>query len=281
MTRRADPWAFAAALTTILAASSPAAAQDREFTRTVDLQPGGRLRVEGSKGSIRLISWDRAQVDIRARIELPREESADYAQRAVDATEIDVVATAGSVSIRSDYDRVPARYFGESDSRTEPPVHYEIRAPRRIDLDVDSDRGPATIQGFEGTLDIIVDRGELDLQDAAGDVRLDIDRGQRSRLSGIRGSVRIEADRTDLRIDAISLDRDSRVEIDRGDVDLRVPADQRLTVRTDISRRGHFDSDLPIQWMSSDPRRSEGHVNGGGPELFVESDRARIGLRRR
>jgi hypothetical protein len=93
--------------------------------------------------------------------------------------------------------------------------------------------------------------------------------------------VRIEADRTDLRIDAISLDRDSRVEIDRGDVDLRVPADQRLTVRTDISRRGHFDSDLPIQWMSSDPRRSEGHVNGGGPELFVESDRARIGLRRR
>jgi hypothetical protein len=63
-------------------------------------------------------------------------------------------------------------------------------------------------------------------------------------------------------------------------VELRIPADQRLTVRTDISRRGSFDSDLPIQWTSMDSRRSEGHVNGGGPELFVESDRARIGLRK-
>lgn len=269
-------------LAALLTTCASAAGQDRQFTRTVDLQASGTLRLEGSKGSIRLTSWDRPQVDIRARIELPDHEPADYAQQAVDATEIEVTTMSGAVSIRSNYDRVPTREGrGRWGDRTVPAVHYDIRAPRRIDLHVNSDRGPTTIQGFEGTIDIVVDRGELDLRDAAGDVRLEIDRGERSRVSGLRGSVQIDADRTDLRVDALSLDRDSRIEADRGDIDVHISADQRLTLRTDISRRGHFDSDLPIQWMSTDLRRAEGHVNGGGPELRIDSDRAKIGLRRR
>lgn len=282
MRRTFDCSSLAAVLAVVVLGSSPVAAQDRQFAETVDLEPGGTLRVDGNKGSMQITAWDRPQVEIRARIELPDHESAEYAQQVVDATEIEVAASGGSVTVRSNYDHVPTRTgIGNRGDKTVPPVHYEIRAPRRIDLRVDSDRGPATIRGFEGTLDIVIDRGELDLQDAAGDVRLDIDRGERSRLANVGGSLTIEADRTDLRIEAAALERNSRIEIDRGDVDLRVPADQRLTVRTDVSRRGKFTSDLPIQWMSEDRRRSEGHVNGGGPELFVESDRAAISLRQR
>ena len=269
-------------LAAIMVAGSPARAQDRQFTRMVDLQPSGALSLEGDKGSITITAWDRPQVDIRARIELPGDVPADYAQAVVDATTIEVTASNGSVSVRTNYDNVPSRTgIGRWGDKTVPEVHYEIRAPRRIDLHVDSDRGPTSIRGFEGTLDIVVDRGELDLQDAAGDVRLNIDRGERSRLTNVRGSLAIEADRTDLRIEAAALERDSRIEIDRGDVDLRIAPDQRLTVRTELSRRGHFRSDLPIQWMSEDQRRSEGHVNGGGPQLYVESDRATIELRAR
>ena len=271
-----------AVLAALTFASSPIAAQDRQFTRTVDLAPSGSLHVEGDKGSITISSWDQPQVEIRARIELPDDVPPDYAQAVVDATEVEVTASSGSVSVRSNYENVPERTgIGRWGDKTVPAVHYDVRAPRRIDLRVDSDRGPARIRGFEGTLDIVIDRGELDLQDAAGDVRLDIDRGERSRLTNVRGSLTIDADRTDLRIEAAALERDSRIEIDRGDVDFRVAPDQRLTVRTDVSRRGSFRSDLPIQWMSEDERRSEGHVNGGGPQLYLESDRANIGLRAR
>ena len=100
----------------------------------------------------------------------------------------------------------------------------------------------------------MVDRGELDLNDVGGDVKVNIDRGDRSRLSRLRGRLEIEADRTDLEIDADALERASRLDIDRGDVRLRVPESHRLTVRTEISRRGEFTSDFPIQWNSSDPR---------------------------
>jgi hypothetical protein len=184
--------------------------------------------------------------------------------------------------VLSDYRNVPSRHErGRWDDRAVPPVHYEIRAPRRINLNVDSDRGPVAVSGIEGTADIVVDRGELDVRDVAGDLRVEIDRGEHSRIEGVRGSLRLEADRTNVDVDAHALDRDSRIEIDRGEVELRVPEAQRLTVRTDISRRGKFHTDLPVQWMSSDPRRSEGHINGGGAELFLESDRATIELRRR
>ena len=279
---RLDLTSVAALAGALLLTSSPAAAQDRQFAQTVELQQSGSLRIEGNKGSMQISSWDRPQVEIRARIELPEDEPADYARQVVEATEIEVTTSNGSVSVRSSYDNVPSRTgFGRWGDKTVPAVHYEIRAPRRINLAVDSDRGPATIRGFEGTLDIVVDRGELDLQDAAGDVRLNIDRGEQSRLTNVGGSLVIEADRTDLRIEAAALERDSRIEIDRGDVDLRIAADQRLTVRTDVSRRGNFTTDLPIQWTSEDRRNSEGHVNGGGPQLVVESDRATVGLRQR
>jgi hypothetical protein len=261
--------------------NSSVGAQDRQFTRTVDLQPSGTLRVEVDKGSISISSWDQPQVEIRARIDRPEEVGEDYAARAVEATVIEVTGDRYSVAVVSDYTNVPV-HSGRNrwGNRTEPPVHYDIRAPRRLNLRVDSDRGPATVSGFEGTIDIVLDRGELELRDVAGDLRVEIDRGERSRMDGVRGSLRVDADRTNLDIDAHALDRDSRIEIDRGEVNLRVPEGQRLTVRTDISRRGSFHTDLPIQWMSSDPRRSEGHINGGGTELFVESDRATIELRR-
>ncbi len=267
---------------TLVVVAANAVAQSREFSRTVNLDPGGALRIVGTKGSMQITSWDQPQVEIRARIERPERVDADYAARVVEATSIEVTGDSGSMAVVTNYDNVPSRRgWGRWDDRTVPPVHYVIRAPRRINLSVDSDRGPATISGFEGSLDVVIDRGELELHDVAGDLRVEIDRGERSRIDGVRGSLRLEADRTDLDIDALALDRDSRIEVDRGGVELRVPEGQRLTVRTDISRRGRFHTDFPIQWTTLDPRRSEGHINGGGTELFVGSDRATIDLRRR
>ena len=275
----------AAACAVAVACSGAAAAQGREFSQTVALEAGGTLRVTGSKGSMRITGWDRGEVDIRARIEMPEHEDADYGRRAVEATRIDVTAAAGSVTVATSYDDVPRRDRGASwtrgwGDRTLPDVHYEIRAPRRVALSIDSDRGPAAVSGFEGRFDLVVDRGELQLSDVSGELRLEIDRGDRSRIDRFRGSLAVEADRTDLAIDAVALDRDSRIEADRGDVEVRLPDGSGLTVHTDISRRGDFYTDFPIEWSTSDPRHSEGRINGGGTALTVESDRARIELRR-
>ena len=275
--------AIAAALAVVLL-GAPASGQSREFSRTVDLDAGGSLRIEGGKGSMRITSWDQPRVEIRARIVRPDDVDDEYASRAVEATNIAVTGDRKAVAVVSDYSTVPALNGRQGwQDRREPPVHYEVRAPRRINLSVDSDRGPVGVSGFDGTVDIVMDRGELDLSDIGGDVRVEIDRGDRIRIAGVRGSLRLQADRSNVDIDTHGLARDSRIEIDRGEVDLRVPDAQQLTVRADISRRADLNTDFPIQWTSSSRRRGEGliTINGGGAELFVKSDRATIELRRR
>ena len=101
-----------------------ASAQDRTFEHTMELQPGARLALEADRGSVVLQSWDRPTAEILARIEPPADVDADYAQRAVEGTAIEVRGNRRSVRIRTDYDGVPGR--GLFRNRRLPRVQYEI-----------------------------------------------------------------------------------------------------------------------------------------------------------
>src|SRR5262249_765884 len=121
--------------------------QAREFRKTVEFSPGADLRFNTDKGSVRLTSWDQNRVDIYARIEPPDNEDADYGRRAVEAARIEVLGDSRSLTIRSNFDDVPYK-TGEGYSRSAPNIHYEIRAPRNLNLDLGADRCKVEVQGF-------------------------------------------------------------------------------------------------------------------------------------
>jgi hypothetical protein len=265
-----------------LAVAAPAAAQSKQFDKTVPLPSGGYLSLHATRGSVKLTSWDRNEVESRARIQAPARVDADYARESVDATTVDVSVGARDVRIRSNYDKVPNTrnsWFGGGWSRDVPEIHYDIRAPRKLELRLDVDRSNTTVRGFEGRLDVVSDRSELDLVDLAGRVTLEVDRGNSSRLENVRGSLRINADRTNFDIELARLDDRSSIEVDRGDVRIEVPPTQGLTIDADLTRRSDFDADdLSVQKRRGDTRRFTADVNGGGPTLSLESDRGRIRL---
>lgn len=250
-------------------------AQTKQFQETVPLDAGGRLRLEGSKGSIKVTAWERDEVEIRARIEAPRNVSADYADRAVEAARVDVVATGDSVRVRSNYDDVPRSGWLVRDL---PYIHFEIRAPRRLDVSVESDRGTMALTGFEGKISVDADRGAIDLRELIGDIRIVLDRGGDSSISSLRGSFVLEADRSDIRMRDVRIEDDCRLDIDRGDVEIDLEPTQALTVRADLTRRANFDSDFPAMLGSRRGRDFDAEINGGGPELFIKSDRGSIRL---
>jgi hypothetical protein len=264
-----------------LAVAAPAFAQSKSFEKTVAVQPGGSLSVEASKGSVKLSSWDRSQIEIRAQIVAGPMLSADYAQRSVEATSVEVTTIGTAVRIRSNYDKVPPEHgwFG-GESRTVPDIHYEIRAPRRLDLRLDIDRSNTTLTGFEGRLDLELDRSELAARDLAGSIRLEIDRGDRSVVENVRGSLRLEADRTRLDVGFAKLDNRSTLRIDRGELRIGVPDRQGLSIDGDISRRADLDSDIPVQIDRDGTGRFTAELNGGGPRLTIYSERAQVTLRR-
>ena len=282
-------------LVTVLALLSGVAlgAQERTVEETVTLEPGGRLSIKNSRGSVQLTSWDQPRVEVRARIEAPPDVDEEYGQRAIDGTTINVSGTDRSVRIRADYEDVPGRWWFD---RRHARVHYEIRAPRELDLTLDIDRNDASVRGFEGAITIHLDRSDLDAADLTGEVTMDLDRSRldmsdvtgqislkmdRGRdivLDGVTASFDLDLDRTAVTMRNVTIDGDSAVKIDRGALDLELHEQQVLSIDADMSRRSDFSSDLPIA-MQETGRKFRGTINGGGTRLRIRADRGDIQLR--
>ena len=287
---------LACLLPLLLAATDLAAAQGDTFEETAALEPGGNLSIQASGGSVLLLAWDEARVEIKARIEAPADVGGDYAREIVEATRIDMRATAGEVSISNDFSAVERRGFFDR-RRTLPDVHYEIRAPRELNLDIAIDRGAGTtLRGFEGrttissdrsdlnlveltgTLRIDLDRGQMQASDFAGSLTLNVDRGERAVLTRLSGSVLIDAERTNVVLREARIDGDSDVAIHRGDFELELAESQPLTIDAELTVQSDFRSDLPITLQRSG-NSYRGTLEGGGPALRVRSADGEVRLR--
>jgi len=257
-----------------------AAFQGREFRKTVEFAAGSDLRFSTDKGSVRLTSWDQNRIDIYARIEPPDREDADYGRRAVEAARIDVIGDARSLTIRSNFDDVPYK-DGEGHSRSSPNIHYEIRAPRSLNLNLGADRCKVEVQGFAGRIRIDTDRTPVTASDLSGEILIKMDRGKAT-ITRFQGSLDLETDRTDSQLQAVRIERDSRLNVGRGQCEMRIPDSQGLNLDARLGRREHFYNDFGLTVNRFGDRNSnvEGVINGGGPRLTVESDRGSIHLKR-
>ena len=130
---------------------------------------------------------------------------ADYARRAVDGTTVEVDGCGRSVRIRTGYDGV-FRQGVFAGWRNVPRVHYEIRAPRQLDVDLDIDRGDLVIELAETQpLTIAADMSRRG--DFSSDLPVTMQRTGRNFLGTGNGGgpeLRIEADRSDIRLRAIN-----------------------------------------------------------------------------
>ena len=252
--------------------------QSKDFSEIVDFTPGSDLTIQTDKGSLKLTSWDQNKVEIIARIEAPRDVDRDYAEEVVEATWIEVDSDGRGLRIRSNYDDVPPYTSWNRGDRRIPYIHYEIRAPRQLNLDLNIDRTETIIEGIEGEFRIDTDRCEVEGRDWVGNIKLDMDRGD-LRLEDIKGSLDIETDRTDVRIQMIHLDGDSRMYADRGRIELRIPASQAFDLYANVGHRGDLDCDFEVTARTFRRNIVEGTVNGGGPRLELRGDRTNFRLR--
>jgi hypothetical protein len=255
-----------------------AIAQSREFKKTVDFTAGGELKVHSDRGSVRLSSWDQNQVEVFARIVKPDWAGSDFDPRSIDATKIDVIGDTRSLSIRANFDDVPNKDGIFSNGPRLPQVHFEIRAPRSLNLYLDVDRSEVELRGIEGKLDVVSDRTNVKADDIAGEIRLRADRGS-VRVLGVRGKLNVRTDRGDVRLSGAQITGDSNFEINRGDLELSVPRSQGMFVSANTGRRAGFESDFPVSTRTFGDDRIEGAINGGGPKVVIRTDRGKARLR--
>ncbi len=230
------------ALAALALSAMPALAGAQEttehVTRTMKLDPGGTLRLKSFSGQIHITVTDRPEVVIDAVRWGTRERLGRIALDIHDSGPNTVVVDANR------RDRNTWFEFSSHDNvvRTD----FDIKVPRRTNLDLSVFSAPITVTGVEGTFKAHGFSSRLEFQDVTGPVE----------AHTFSGSVAIRA-KTWQPNQTIDIDTFS------GNIDLHVPENARGSVSFK-SFSGHLDSERPLVLRSGSRTSLRADLGNGG-----------------
>jgi hypothetical protein len=262
---------------TAMPAQDKGPAGDTErIQRSFPLKGGGELRVENDRGSTIIDAWDKDEVSIEAVKHF--EGDASMRDRWLRETEVRLENTASFVSVK--VVRATTLCVGWCNFRAW--VDVKISAPRKLSVNVSSDRTTTRISGTQGAMRITGDRSTIDVRNTSGSVRIKSDRGTVSlRDVDVRDSIDISTDRGAVDIYATHFSAGGKLETDRAPITLRLPSDTALNLEVENDRRSGFHSDFPMTTNGTFGRGTmHGTINGGGPTLRMQTDRGTISLQK-
>jgi hypothetical protein len=236
------------------AAGILAAADSKDIHRTFQLDSHGSVNIDTYKGSIRVTTWDRNEVDISVRIEEDGEVFAQSVRRA----DVHFVTSPSDVRIRSD-----SQWFFLDG--VQPLYQYTVKMPRTASLRIKDYKSESDISDLSSDLQFNTYKGSLQLRNFTGGLTANTYKG-------------------DIRADFAAVTAPVRIDTYKGDIDLRMPGDGKFDLSTDIGRRrGDPDSDFAryIRTANSRDRVHRSQVNGGGPEVRLRTYKGEFRLRAR
>jgi hypothetical protein len=222
-----------AAVFAVLALAMPAYAaagvfdETEHVSRTLPMDPGGTLRLKNFSGRVTITASDRSEVVIEA----VRRDS----RSRLDRIKLDV-HTSGSNTVVVDANQRVHSWWGFASGNNVVETDFDIKVPRRTQLDLDVFSSPVTVTGVEGSHNLHGFSSPLVLNDVAGSVRAHT-------FSGAV-TIRQKSWETNQAID---------VETFSGGIELHVPDTARGTV-TFNSFSGHLNSEMPLTMHSSSRR---------------------------
>jgi hypothetical protein len=258
----------AAALALSAAVALPSAAlPSRDVSKTLPLAAGETVRVETYKGSVKVTTWDKAEVAVEARIEA--DDSCGSAERQakwVEKTQVVIEKETGGVSIKSDYDALEeaSSWFGNCTAR--PFVRYTIRMPRSAALKIKDYKSDLFVQGLAADLAIDTYKGNVD-------------------IGGLAGALRIDTYKGEVNAEIVRLSGEVHGETYKGSIVLRLPAAAAFELAAE-SNRGSLNVEFPapVTDASARSRRhglvARGAVNGGGPRVSLKTEKGSLALRK-
>ena len=232
------------------------AAESKDIHKTFPLDSHGHVTIDTYKGSIRVSTWDRNEIDIAVRIE----EDGDVFAQSVKRSDVHFSASPSDVRITSEnqwtfflVDGVPPLY------------HYTVHMPRTASLRIKDYKSDTEISDLTAELEVNTYKGSAQLRNHAGGLIVNTYKG-------------------DIRADFATVSAPIRIDTYKGDIELRMPRDSRFDLSTDLGRRGGDpDNDFAryVRTSNSRDRIHRSQVNGGGPEVRVRSYKGEFRLRAR
>ena len=232
-----------AAAFAVLALAMPAHAAASVFdetehvSRTIQMGPGGTLRLKNFSGRVTITASDRPEVVIDAVRRATRSR--------LDRIKLDI-HTSGANEVVVDANQRDRSWWAFASSNNVVETDFDIKVPRRTQLDLSVFSSPVSVEGVEGSHKVHGFSSRLVLTDVSGSVR----------AHTFSGSVTIRQK---------SWEPNQTIEVDTfsGNIELHVPDDARGTV-TFNSFSGRLNSEMPLTMHSSSRRELRAELGGGG-----------------
>ena len=222
-----------------LAAPAIHAAVDEteHVNRTLRMDPGGTLRLKNFSGRVTITASDRPEVVIDAVRRAPRERLARI-KLDIRTDGPNVVVVDANRRDRFWYELTSGKHVVETD--------FDIKVPRRTNLDISVFSSPVTVEGIEGSHKVHSFSARLSLNDMVGPIR----------AHTFSGAVVIRER---------SWQPNQTIEVDTfsGNVELHVPESARGSVSFN-SFSGRLNSEMPLTLHSSSRRSLRADLGGGG-----------------
>ena len=205
-------------------------------SRTIPLEPGGTLRLKNFSGRVTITGTDRSEVVVDAVRRAP--------QSRLDRIKLDI-HTSGSGMVVVDANQRDRSWWDFAGGNHVVETDFDIKVPRRTQLDVDVFSSPVNVTGVDGPHKVHGFSSPLVLNDVTGSVQ----------AHTFSGSVTIREK---------SWTPDQTIDVDTfsGSVELHVPDTARGTV-TFHSFSGRLDSQVPLTMHSSSRRSLRAELGGG------------------
>jgi predicted ribosomally synthesized peptide with SipW-like signal peptide len=209
---------IAAAVLALVGVTTRAAFHQTErVSRTVSLDPGGTLRLENFSGRVTITGSDRSDVVVDAVRRADRDE--------LDRITLDVHKDGDTVVVDANH-RERTSWYRRNNNVVE--TDFDIKVPRRTNLDVEVFSAPVTVTGVEGSYKVHTFSSRVRLNDVIWRNRQTID------------------------VDTFS-----------GDIEVQLPAGAAGSV-TFNSFSGRLSSDVPLTLHGSSRRSFTAELGNGG-----------------
>lgn len=230
--------AFAVLALAIPAHAAPGLYDETEHvSRTLQMDPGGTLRLKNFSGRVTITASDRPEVVIDAVRRATRSR--------LDRIKLDI-HTSGSDVVVVDANQRDHSWWDFASGHNVVETDFDITVPRRTRLDLSVFSSPVSVTGVEGSHTVHGFSSRLVLTDVAGSVR----------AHTFSGSVTIRQK---------SWEPDQTIDVDTfsGSIELHLPDTARGTV-TFNSFSGRLNSEMPLTLHTSSRRALRAELGGGG-----------------
>lgn len=239
---------------------------EETFKKRVDAGDIHTLEVANVNGKVEVTGWSGDEIEIVAYKRV-RASGLERAQRMMDALKVDVAVEDHNLRVET---RLPRKRRGHSGGffswlfgggSSNSSVNYEIKVPKKLDLDIHSTNGSLLISDCDGEMLLSTTNGKVRAEDVAGAVK----------ARSTNGSITITMRR-------VTEDAEMSFKTTNGSIKVYLPYKTDADLKA-LTTNGRIRCELPLREMyEKSKRRLEGEINDGGPLIYLKTTNGSISI---